>query len=66
MNSNKKVISDVTENGLNPLTSENHEKLATNFIEDSLNGNARNFSVTDLWNLGRKQRSALEMRRWLN
>jgi hypothetical protein len=49
-----------------PLVEANHETLATNFIEDCLNGQARTFSVTDMWNLQKKHRSALEMRRWLN
>lgn len=66
MKSDKKVISDLKKDELNPLTAESHEKLATNFIEESLNGQARTFSVTDLWNLNKKQRSALEMRRWMN
>lgn len=66
MKSDKKVISNVKKNELNPLTAENHDTLATSFLEDSLNGKARQFSVTDLWNLNKKQRSALEMRRWLN
>lgn len=66
MKSEKKVISNVKQHELGSLISENHEKLATSFIEDSLNGNARTFSVTDMWNLHKKQRSALEMRRWLN
>lgn len=66
MKSDKKVISDLTKDELNPLTAENHDKLATNFIEESLNGTARTFTITDMWNLNKKQRSAREMRRWLN
>ncbi len=66
MKSEKKVSSNVQKNELGSLVSDSHEKLAINFIEDSLNGNARTFSVADMWSLHKKQRSALEMRRWLN
>lgn len=66
MKSDKKVISNVKKNELNPLTAENHDTLATSFIEESLNGQARQFSAADLWNLNKRHRSALEMRRWLN
>lgn len=66
MKSEKKVISGVKKNDLNSLLSEKNDTLATNFIEESLNGQARTFSVTDMWNLNKRQRSALEMRRWLN
>jgi hypothetical protein len=59
----KKVISPVKENELSTIV---NDTLATSFIEDSLNGQARKFSAADMWNLNKKQRSATEMRRWLN
>jgi hypothetical protein len=65
-NEKQKVISTLDKNELNKVINETHETVATNHIEESLNGKLRKFSVVDMWNLQRKQRTTSDMRRWLN
>lgn len=48
---------------LEELLKETRETIATEFKQDDLN---RSFGIVDMWNRQKRQRTSLQMRRWLN
>jgi hypothetical protein len=53
----------VIENELKELLSETPETLATDL---KLCDDNRSFGTVDMWNLRKRQRTTVQMRRWLN
>jgi hypothetical protein len=57
------MLNPVNKNDLQELLKETKETLATDV---KINGNQRSFGAVDLWNVQKRQRTSISMRRNLN
>lgn len=64
MKSDKMGMGTLNKNeDLEELSKETKETVATGSKQEDLN---RNFGAVDMWNRQKRQRTSLQMRRWLN